>query len=291
MEKHLNAPEAKFLLFKDGKPLMQTTGETKTPTGLLYLSQSSITPYLPSGTFTFAQCPDPTNENKDVAKQYQSARLPSSLPALVFLGIDDRVEAKEGAVPAEVDPKDPKGVPYFALDVSGANVNLSELGVGEAEFVEPRLAGSSLGGWEANLFAQARALMGESPGLTVILKCRTRARFSKSTCDMANLDLELGCETRHSPASKTSFSDSFRNALTIDQTGTPGTNSAPVADPPLIHSGAAGNEAAVPSSVKVGTVTVPGERRGRFVLLRKCLGPCAGYLRLLQVGVVLVTRS
>lgn len=282
MEKHLNAPEAKFLLFKDGKPLMQTTGETKTPTGLLYLSQSSITPYLPSGTFTFAQCPDPTNENKDVAKQYQSARLPSSLPALVFLGIDDRVEAKEGAVPAEVDPKDPKGVPYFALDVSGANVNLSELGVGEAEFVEPRLAGSSLGGWEANLFAQARALMGESPGLTVILKCRTRARFSKSTCDMANLDLELGCETRHLPAFKTSFSDSFRNALTIDQTGTPGTNSAPVADPPLIHSGAAGNEAAGPSSVKVGTVTVLEGRGERSVLLRKYPGPCAFRLKLLQ---------
>lgn len=166
MEKHLNAPEAKFLLFKDGKPLMQTTGETKTPTGLLYLSQPSITPYLPSKSF--AECPEP--ENKDVAKQYQSARLPTSLPALVFLGIDDRTEAKEGAVPAEVDPKDPKGVPYFALDVSGANVDLRELGKegkeeGQghgAEFVEPRLAGSSLGGWEANLFAQARALMGES---------------------------------------------------------------------------------------------------------------------------------
>lgn len=290
MEKHLNAPEAKFLLFKDGKPLMQTTGETKTPTGLLYLSQSSITPYLPSGTFTFAQCPDPTNENKDMAKQYQSARLPTTLPALVFLGIDDRTEAKEGAVPAEVDPKDPKGVPYFALDVSGANITLSELdteGKGEgqghgAEFVEPRLAGSSLGGWEANLFAQARALMGKSPGLAVILKCRTRARFSKSTCDMANLDLELGCETRHSPASKTSFSDSFRNALTIDQTGTPGTNSAPVADPPLIHSGAAGNEAAGPSSVKVGTVTVLEGRGGRSVLLRKYPGPCAFRLKLLQ---------
>ena len=179
MDKHLNAPEAKFLLFKDGKPLMQTTGETKTPTGLLYLSQSSITPYLPSGTFTFAECPDP--DNKDVAKQYQSARLPTTLPALVFLGIDDRTEAKEGAVPAEVDPKDPKGVPYFALDVSGANFAVngadfagdaieSELGVGEvAEFVEPRLAGSSLGGWEANLFAQARALMGESPSFLVIL--------------------------------------------------------------------------------------------------------------------------
>ncbi|KAG7528108.1 hypothetical protein FFLO_06400 [Filobasidium floriforme] len=164
MDKHLNASEAKFLLFKDGKPLMsmQTSGETKdkTPTGLLYLSQSSITPYLPSKSF--AECPNP--EDKDVAKQYQSARLPTTLPALVFLGIDDRTEAKEGAVPAEVNPKDPKGVPYFALDVSGANVgggnvDLGELGAGEAEFVEPRLAGSSLGGWEANLFAQARALM------------------------------------------------------------------------------------------------------------------------------------
>jgi NAD+ diphosphatase len=194
MEKHLNAPEAKFLLFKDGKPLMsiQTSGETKdkTPTGLLYLSQSSITPYLPSGTFTFAECPTP--EDKDVVKQYQSARLPTSLPALVFLGIDDRTEAKEGAVPAEVDPKDPKGVPYFALDVSSAHITLSELdtegkeeGQGQghgAEFVEPRLAGSSLGGWEANLFAQARALMGKSPGLPKSLVLRNSKLRSTFDC-------------------------------------------------------------------------------------------------------------
>jgi hypothetical protein len=156
---------------RDGKPFMQTTsgsGEentnTNTPTGLRFLTQTEITTYLPPSSKTFATCPNPADKDKDVAKRYQSARLPTTTPALVFLGIDDRREAKEGAVPAEVDARDPKGVPYFALDVSaqvGANGSAEEVKVDGAEFVEPRLAGSSLGGWEANLFAEARALMGE----------------------------------------------------------------------------------------------------------------------------------
>ena len=138
---------------------MTTSSEQdNTPTGLRFLSQTEIGPYLPANARTFAECPDPTD--KDVAKTYQSARLPSTLPALVFLGIDDRESAKDGAVPAEIDPKNPKGVAYFAVDVTG--LEAGDANVDGAEFVEPRLAGSSMGGWEANIVAQARALMGTS---------------------------------------------------------------------------------------------------------------------------------
>lgn len=135
--------------------MYSSSGDDK-PDRLKFLTQSEITTYLPPSAKEFAECPRP--EDKDVSKQYQSARLPSGLPALVFLGIDDRVESKQGAVPAEVDPKNPKGVAYFAVDMAGRED--VEEGVEGGQWVEPRLAGSSLGGWEANVFAMGRALMG-----------------------------------------------------------------------------------------------------------------------------------
>lgn len=45
-------------------------------------------------------------------------------------------------------------------EAEGKDVDLEGLG-GKKEFVEPRLGGSSLSGWEANIFAEARALIGE----------------------------------------------------------------------------------------------------------------------------------
>ena len=135
---------------------------------LRFLTQSQIKPYLPDSARGFASIPSEmassdTKGNdekeldkaqKDLEKRYQAARLPTTLPPLVFLGIDDRVP--EGTK-AEDNPKDPKGVAYFALEcVDGLKGNEVE-----GQFTEPRLAGSLLGGWEANLFAQARALMGK----------------------------------------------------------------------------------------------------------------------------------
>ena len=184
---------------------MTTSSEQdNTPTGLRFLSQTEIGPYLPANARTFAECPDPTD--KDVAKTYQSARLPSTLPALVFLGIDDRESAKDGAVPAEIDPKNPKGVAYFAVDVTG--LEAGDANVDGAEFVEPRLAGSSMGGWEANIFAQARALMGTSTPKSLF---------------------------EHRPLTYP-YDDA--------QTGTRGTSFVQVVDPRRIPSGAAGNAVA-----------------------------------------------
>jgi hypothetical protein len=134
-----------------------------------FLTQSQIKPYLPDSARNFASIPSEISSSvseqkdekelhkaqKDLEKRYQAARLPTTLPPLVFLGIDDRVP--EGTK-AEDNPKNPKGVAYFALECAG-DVNRTEM---EGQFTESRLAGSLLGGWEANLFAQARALMGKS---------------------------------------------------------------------------------------------------------------------------------
>lgn len=96
------------------------------------------------------------------SRTYQSARLPTTATTLVFLGIDDRPCST--GTPAKVDPKKPEGVPYFAVAVPSAEEGEGKVdgwdGVGE--WVEPRLAGASLDPWQANIFAEARAMVGQS---------------------------------------------------------------------------------------------------------------------------------
>jgi len=72
----------------------------------------------------------------------------------VFLGIDDRPDASQGSVPAKVDPKNPQGVPYFAIDAGKEDWVIEG-----AEFGDARASASSMSGWEAGIFAQARALI------------------------------------------------------------------------------------------------------------------------------------
>ncbi len=93
-------------------------------------------------------------ENKDRSRLYEAARLPHSLPALVFLGIDDRPDASRSSVPATQDPQQPEGVPYFALDAGKG-----EWEVNGGEWGDARASGSAMSGWEAGVFAQARALL------------------------------------------------------------------------------------------------------------------------------------
>jgi hypothetical protein len=180
MTEHLNAPDAKFILFqsvgivdvlvecrvanesqhdhREGKPFLHLSAD-KHPTGLYFLAPSQTTPFLPSLTFAPLPAESESESNKDLlAKSYQSARLPSTTSSLVFLGIDDRPSAKPGSEPAAQNPREPKGVPYFAIDVPAG----SDVGLKDGGFVESRLAGSSLDGWEANLYAQGRSLIGTS---------------------------------------------------------------------------------------------------------------------------------
>jgi NAD+ diphosphatase len=89
-------------------------------------------------------------KSKERTRLFESHRLPHTLPSLVFLGIDDRPKASESSVPAKVDPLEPKGVPYFALEVTDAD---------GGEWGEARASGGAMSPWEAGIFAQARALM------------------------------------------------------------------------------------------------------------------------------------
>jgi NAD+ diphosphatase len=93
-------------------------------------------------------------ESKDRKRLFESARLPHTLPALVFLGIDDRPDASKDSVPAQVDPQNPQGVPYFAIDAGKEDWVIEG-----AEFGDARASASSMSGWEAGIFAQARALI------------------------------------------------------------------------------------------------------------------------------------
>lgn len=93
-------------------------------------------------------------ESKDRKRLHESARLPHTLPALVFLGIDDRPDASKDSVPAKVDPRNPQGVPYFAIDAGKEDWVIEG-----AEFGDARASASSMSGWEAGVFAQARALI------------------------------------------------------------------------------------------------------------------------------------
>lgn len=101
------------------------------------------------------QAPSPEDaDNKDRSRIFESARLPHTLPALVFLGIDDRPDASKDSVPAKVDPRHPQGVPYFAIDAGKEKWEVEG-----GEFGDARASASSMSGWEAGIFAQARALI------------------------------------------------------------------------------------------------------------------------------------
>lgn len=97
-------------------------------------------------------------ENKDRRRLFEAIRYPHTLPSLVFLGIDDRPTASEDSVPAKIDPKDPKGVPYFAID-TGRTAEEKSWEVEGGEWGDARASGSAMSGWEAGIYAQGRALI------------------------------------------------------------------------------------------------------------------------------------
>lgn len=136
---------------RDFKPLVKKDS----PGELLFLSRKDVESRIGPDW----QSPSPADaESKDRSRLFESARLPHTLPALVFLGIDDRPDASKDSVPARVDPKDPQGVPYFAID-AGRGQDQKDWEVEGGEFGDARASASSMSGWEAGVFAQARALV------------------------------------------------------------------------------------------------------------------------------------
>lgn len=162
MNEHLSASDARFIVFRDGKPLIKTqeggedakdwTDPQAQQTRLLFLSRKQVEPFLGSSSM-FAETPADAEPG---SKFHQSARLPETSSALVFLGVDDRPLASKDAVPADVDPQNPKGVPYFAIEALPATDVDQSLG---GSFQEARAAASHLSPWEAGLFAEARAMI------------------------------------------------------------------------------------------------------------------------------------
>ncbi|OCF44027.1 NAD+ diphosphatase [Kwoniella heveanensis CBS 569] len=148
MNKHLNDPAAKFIVYKDIKPLVKKDS----PGEILFLSREQVGDRV--GT-DFAEAP--SGAEKDVAKLHESARIPYTLPALVFLGIDDRSSPTTNES-SKVDHLNPTGTPYFALD---AGMNdwedlLAEVG---GEWGDARASAASMSNWDAGVFAQGRALV------------------------------------------------------------------------------------------------------------------------------------
>lgn len=92
--------------------------------------------------------------SKERSRLFEGARLPHTLPAVVFLGIDDRQSASADAKPMAEDPLNPKGVPYFAVDAPRGDWTPEG-----GEFVDARATGSAMAGWDAGIFAQGRALV------------------------------------------------------------------------------------------------------------------------------------
>lgn len=170
MNEHLAAEDARFIVFRDGKPLIRTEQaaaagagaghDSQAPTELLFLSRKQVEPFLGRNGSLFAETPADAEPG---SKFHQSASLPETLPALVFLGVDDRPSASKDAVPAREDPQNPQGVPYFAIDVPASSpdgadsaVAIERLG---GSFQEARAAASHLSAWEAGIFAEARAMV------------------------------------------------------------------------------------------------------------------------------------
>lgn len=186
LNEHLEAPNARFVLYKwvtgacplqvrlhfladhrfrDLKPLVHKDEPGK----LLFLSRKQVearlggpfqSPYvkthfpLAMSIATHALSSPEDAQSKDRARLFEAAHLPHTLPALVFLGVDDRPDASSTSVPARADPMHPEGVPYFALDTGTEDWEIEG-----GEFGDARASGSAMGGWEAGVFALSRALI------------------------------------------------------------------------------------------------------------------------------------
>jgi NAD+ diphosphatase len=113
---------------------------------ILFLSYTQMEPFL-GGEYSSA--PESVTDTKQ-AKVYESARLPLTLPTLVFIGIDER------EAPPKEDLHAPTGVPFFALDATAVGFDVASV---KGEWGESRAAGSLLTPWEAGVFASARPLI------------------------------------------------------------------------------------------------------------------------------------
>lgn len=95
-----------------------------------------------------------TPESATDEKMFQAARIPFTLPVLVFLGLEEASHFQAADV---LNHHNPNGSPVFAIDVP-TSVSLPSL-PSNCSFQDARSAASHLSPFEAGLFAQARAMI------------------------------------------------------------------------------------------------------------------------------------
>ncbi|WWD19175.1 hypothetical protein CI109_103633 [Kwoniella shandongensis] len=149
LNKHRSDPKAQFVLYRDFKPLIKKGEEAR----LLFLSLEDVRDKLGP---EYSTAPEGTTDKLQL-KLYESARLPYTSSALVFLGIDDRSDPTTNASSA-TDHLNPTGIPYFALDAVGSEWDfiIEQRG---GEWGDARASATALKAWEAGIYAQGRALV------------------------------------------------------------------------------------------------------------------------------------
>ncbi|KAK6910783.1 NAD+ diphosphatase [Kwoniella mangroviensis CBS 8886] len=151
MNRHLHDPETRFLIFKDGRPLMKKDDSGR----ILYLTKDQLGVERLGQEFGVA----PSDASSDSKKLYETSRLPHTQPALVFLGVDDRGSPTTNSS-SKVDHLNPQGPAYFALDAHSHSEEWdSLLQKQNGEWGDARSSGNSMSDWDAGVYAQGRALV------------------------------------------------------------------------------------------------------------------------------------
>lgn len=180
----LTSTEARWLLFRNGEPLIRTIAEPKSQS-LARLSTSIVTPLLGASP-VFGQGKEPGqkanlfDENNEPISTLEALRLHG--PSVVFLGLHEQENAEgqpSAALPsfefsAKTDPQvaaaNISGTAYFALDVTDLKDGMVSEALNSAkatssvngetlEFVESRAVSSNLGAFDAAVFAEARSML------------------------------------------------------------------------------------------------------------------------------------
>ncbi|KAI0745299.1 NUDIX hydrolase domain-like protein [Earliella scabrosa] len=173
----VHAPATRWLVFRDGQPLVQSAPETHAnpfKQTLARLTTRDVRPLLGPEPF-FHQGQHDGEHAPDDAKELEAARLRGA--PIVFLGLHESETTFAAALPssdfsAKADLQtlisNIQGSAYFSLDVTDVNAteldNVLQSSVAASEghrlaFSEPRAVMSTVDAFEAALFAEARSMI------------------------------------------------------------------------------------------------------------------------------------
>ena len=173
----VHAPATRWLVFRDGQPLLQASGEARASTtkhSLARLTTRDVRPLLGPEPF-FSQGQHEGELAPSGTKLLEAARLRG--PPIVFLGLHESETTFAAALPSsdfsaktdvQTRTSNIQGSAYFSLDVTHVDAteldNVLESSVVATEgaklwFSEPRAVMSTLDAFEAAIFAEARSMI------------------------------------------------------------------------------------------------------------------------------------